>query len=450
MKNNKRVRKAITVVMVCTLATFSAQSEQVSPPGDSMFYYKIGGGRVFQAVPRWEVTTIDLSFRAGLTGLTCGGFDPKISISNTLNSVKDGLEDMYNQMENAASAAIANLPGYILSKVNPNLYDIFMNAIAQAQTKFGLATKSCEMIEAEIRNGQDPFEEFATFSAGDTWKAGVGTDGVDINEVKEEAAKATENGMSHPCHDRAGGKDQPKYLVIGDTAEIGYNRLLERDKCLDTAVSITPTSVPLVKKFDSPSKLRGWVNVVVGELDVDVDKVGQPSSTPGAGLMPFIAQKKSEVYNIIVDLYNGAMPLTLTNLSTISAPGVVITAQVINALRTLSPQEAMIFIERISDEIAIADTIDSTLLARRALATGVKETEFHVVKPVRTRIREAIVELDEEMDIVMKEYDIRKKLMGQSIPVLLELKSAKENAAMGAAPVMKPKDTQLTEGRVIK
>lgn len=419
-----------------------------SPTGDSMFYYKLGGGRVFRAVPRWEVTTINLSLSLTSTGLTCGNFDPKVTLSNTLNSVKDGLEDMYTQLESAASAAISNLPGYILSKVNPNLYDIFMNAIAQAQAKFQLATKSCEMIEAEIRNGQDPYEEFAVFSYGDTWKAGVGTSGVDVTDVHEQAKEARDNGIVHPCHGRAGGKNQPDYRVVGDVAEIGYNRLLERDKCLTSSIVVGPTTVPLVKKFNSPSKVREWVNIVVGEVTIDIDDNGNPSSTPGAGLLPLISKKKSDVYNRLIDMYNGTEALSLSNLADISAPGIVITAQVIESMRFLGPQDAQIFLDRISDEIAVSDVIDSALLVRRTLVTGVKETDVFKINPIVKNIKSAIQEIDDEIDLVMKENEVRRKLLGRSIPLLLNMARAKETTSLKNAPVYHQDTHRLEDGRI--
>jgi len=438
----------VAFISVTTLLSPSTEAFDNAPSGDSMFYYKLGGGRVFRAVPRWEVTTINLSLSATVTGLTCGNFDPKITISNTLNNVKDGLEDMYNQLENAASAAISNLPGYILSKVNPNLYDIFMNALAQAQAKFQLATKSCEMIEAEIRNGQDPYEEFATFSYGDTWKAGVGTSGADVTDVHEQAKESRDNGIVHPCHGRAGGKNQPDYKVIGDTAEIGYNRLVERDKCLTSSITVGPTTVPLVKKFNNPSKVREWVNIVVGEVTVDIDDNGTPSSMPGAGLLPLISKRKSDVYTTLVDMYNGSTALTLTNLAEISAPGIVITSQVIDSLRFLGPQDAQIYLDRISDEIAVSDVIDSALLVRRTLATGVKETDSFKINPVVQNVKNAIQEIDDEIDLVMKENEVRKKLLGRSVPMLLNMARAKETTSLKNAPVHHQETHRLEDGRI--
>lgn len=436
---------------ICLLLISTTINAETSPVGDSMFYYNIGGGRVFKAVPRWDVTTLSFGIKASLTGLSCGSFDPKVTVSNTLNNVKDGLEDMYSQVEAAASAAISNLPGYILSKVNPNLYDLFMNSIAQANAKFSLATKSCELIESEIRSGTDPFETFAKISVGDKWKVGVGISGVDIQDVKDDVNSTNNDiGVTHPCHGRAGGTDQESYNLIKDTAEVGFNRLIGRSPCLATIVPMSNTLPPLAIKFRKPSDVSDWTARVIGDVIIDNsdEDFTASKSKAGTGILPLINEKKELVYNALVDLYDGSEDLTLDNLSEVSAPGVLITGQVITALRTISPQEAQIFIDRISDEIAISDLIDSALLVRRALSTGMKETEFYSLDVLRDEVTIGIAEIDSEIDLVMKEDEIKKKLMGSSIPVLLNMMRSLESISKTKADVLNRNSTIIEDGRV--
>ncbi|RBW47313.1 integrating conjugative element protein [Psychromonas sp. B3M02] len=440
----------LPVVLVFNLGSIpnTVLASDTTPVADSLFYYKLGGGRAFRALPRWQVTSILLSYKTSTTGLTCGGFDPNITISNTLNSVKSGLEDSYTQMESAATAAIANLPGYVLSKVNPNLYDLFMNAIASAEVDFDLATKSCEMIQAEIQDGQDPFEDLASISVGDTWKSSVGTSGVDILNVQEAAEDSKVNGIVHPCYGRAGGENQTPYNIITDVASIGYNRLLDRNECETSVVASTTSSEELITKFESPAAVKEWVKLVVGDVTYDEDSSSSSSSTPGAGLLPLVNSRKTEVYNGLIDMYNGSTEATLDNLSEISAPGLMVTAQIITGLRTLGDRKASIFINRLSDEIAISDTINSALLIRRTLATGKKESDVYSSKAITEKVSESITELDEEIDLVLKENEVKKSLMGESIPLLLNLVRQQEQAANGTAPVQNEQGNQLEDGRI--
>ena len=421
-------------------------AEDKFPVYGGMIYYKLGGGRAFTAVPRYETTTITLGYKITSTGLACGSFDPDISIANTLDNVKDGLENAYSQMESAASAAISNLPGYVLSKVDNNLYDLFMNAIAGAEIDFGLSTKSCEKIASELSNGGDPFEEFINISAGDTWKASAGTSGIDINDVKESAAESATNGISHPCHGYAAGDDQPTYEVIKTIVSVGYNLLLDQDKC-NTAPTLS-IDTSLAEKFTAPSEIENWTKRVVGEVTVNQSSDGDSSTTPGSGLMPVVNQRKMEVYDDMVDLFNGSTDLTTDNLRKISAPGVVITAEVITSLRTLDSRQAGLFIDRISDEIAIADTVDSALLARRSLVTGSKQIDIYGEGPLSDIGTDAIKDLEDEIALIMTESDIRKKLMGKSIPLLLQTARSLETTSRDTIPAGYDTGSQLKDGRI--
>jgi uncharacterized ParB-like nuclease family protein len=70
----------------------------------------------------------------------------------------------------AANSAIASLPALILQRANPGLYDLFQNALLQAEETLKLATKSCEQMEAEIAAGKNPNADLLTLSKGNDWK----------------------------------------------------------------------------------------------------------------------------------------------------------------------------------------------------------------------------------------------------------------------------------------
>lgn len=443
-------KKYIGLAFLFTGLSFSllTSAADTFPVYGGIVYYKLGGGRAFNAVPRYEKTTITLGYKISSTGLACGSFDSDISIANTLDNVKDGLDDAYSQMESAASAAISNLPGYILSKVDNNLYDLFMNAIAGAEIDFGLSTKSCEKIASELENGGDPFEKFVSISAGDTWKAAAGTSGIDITDVEDSAANSASNGIPHPCYGYAAGNNQPVYKVIKTIASVGYNLLIDRDKCESSSPLPSATSTALVKKFTSPDSITKWTNRVVGELIIDQSDGGMSGTIPGSGLIPVVNNRKTEVYNEMVDMYYGSTDLTIDNLRKISAPGVVITAEVLTSLRTLDTRQAGIFIDRISDEIAIADTVDSALLARRALVTGNKQVDIYASGALYESGQDAISDLDDELNLIMTENDIRKKLMGQSIPLLLQTARNFDKSSSGTIPAQNDTGNQIKDGRI--
>ena len=63
----------ISVILVVSAQLSFAEP---APNDDSLFYYKIGGGRDIAIPPSLNITTIDLSLNGSATALTCSGFDP--------------------------------------------------------------------------------------------------------------------------------------------------------------------------------------------------------------------------------------------------------------------------------------------------------------------------------------------------------------------------------------
>ena len=145
----------LVILMVGFLACHPLIAAE-APSDDSLFYYKIGGGRDIAIPPSLNITTIDLSLSGQASALSCSGFDPMVAIESSLDNLRNGVDNAVNAIELAATAAIANLPGYILQKANPGLYDLFQNALLRANESFSLATKSCERIQYEIAKNTNP------------------------------------------------------------------------------------------------------------------------------------------------------------------------------------------------------------------------------------------------------------------------------------------------------
>ena len=197
--------------LIAAIFVVSAQLSfaEPAPNEDSLFYYKIGGGRDIAIPPSLNITTLDLSLNASATALTCSGFDPMVAIENSLDNLRNGVDNAVNALELAASAAIANLPGYILQKANPGLYDLFQNALLRANEAFSLATKSCERIQYEIANGTNPYAEWVTVSWGDSWKRSLGVGSANIHDAVDDAEDAHNDGIQWVGGQRRGGQDQP-------------------------------------------------------------------------------------------------------------------------------------------------------------------------------------------------------------------------------------------------
>jgi hypothetical protein len=190
-----RHRQLITWLLIGLLGLNNVYAITKGPTEDSLWYYEIGGAEPVSVPANPSVVPVTLGGSAQLgAGYSCGKFDPMAAVTNTLNDIGAGIDNMMNAMTAAASAAIAALPALILQRANPGLYDMFQNALLQAKETMQLATKSCEQMEAEIAKGKNPYADLITLSKGNDWKLQMGIGGNDAVTAKD--AVESSNGDS--------------------------------------------------------------------------------------------------------------------------------------------------------------------------------------------------------------------------------------------------------------
>ena len=76
----------------------------------------------------------------------CGNFDIKTSIKNQLNGLTEGFKDLYSNVIESATGAVASLPAMVIQRANPQLYDILTNGLYQGKIDFNSlkpAVKKC-------------------------------------------------------------------------------------------------------------------------------------------------------------------------------------------------------------------------------------------------------------------------------------------------------------------
>ena len=172
--------KQLVCLLIAVLVWSRCDALTKGPTEDSLWYYEIGGAQPVSVPANPSVVSMTLGGSAQLgLGYSCGKFDPVAAVTNTLNDIGAGVDNMMNAMTAAASAAIASLPALILQRANPGLYDLFQNALLQAEETMQLATKSCEQMEAEIAKGKNPYADLITLSKGNDWKLQMGIGGND-------------------------------------------------------------------------------------------------------------------------------------------------------------------------------------------------------------------------------------------------------------------------------
>ncbi len=432
------------LALFCSSVHVTAQLREV-PRTDGMLYYKIGGGRHITIPPSLTVTNISFSASAGLTGLNCGEFDLAASVEASLDQLSQGWDDAMIAIEAAASAAIANLPGYLLQKANPGLYDIFQNALLRAQEAYSLATKSCERMQYEISNNINPYSEWITLSRGDSWKRSIGAGEENIHEAEEEAVDGHNDGFTWLGGIQRGGQGQPPVRIISEVASAGLNILSSRPS--ESQQNI-PSNSPFHRYFAGPDDVSDWVREILGDILVSVCDGCDKGAVPGKGLMAHIEDKADNIVQDLINLVTGSAAPTRSNLESVSAPGVEITYQVIKAIQNQTPDERGIIVNKLAQEIAEARTMEEAMVIRRLLLTGKKDSDVAAIEMAVDEIDKAIVELDNEIENVIFEKRVRSQLITNTVIEVLKQDNAQRQIGISTPPVLPTDNNPLRRGSV--
>ena len=440
-------RRLLTIwLLVGLLSLNNAQALTRGPTEDSFWYYQIGGAQPVSAPANPSVVSVTLGGSAQLgLGYSCGKFDPVAAITNTLNNIGAGVDNAMNAMTTAASAAIASLPALILQRANPGLYDLFQNALLKAQETLRLATKSCEQMEAEIAKGKNPYADLITLSKGNDWKLQMGIGGNDAVTAKDAVESSNGDSGIPWVGGQAGGAGQPVLEFTGDIVKAGYNINMNRSI---TTVGPPASATRLTEIWATPADAKDWVVDVVGENIVTTCDTCRKDSIPGIGLLPKLNQEATAVTVEIQNLVSGATPLTLANLDNITAPGVAITRQVIEAIREMPASEQSLIMGRLVSEISTARTVEKALYARRLLLSGRQVPEVYATEVAREHADTSIAELDKEIENLLFETRVRKEVVSNTIATLLQRAAARRQASLNTPRVPTIDPRPLSNGRI--
>lgn len=131
-----------------------------------------------------------------------------------------------------------------------------------------------------------------------------------------------------------------------------------------------------------------------------------------------------------------------------SAPGVAITHQVIQAIKNQSPEERHIIVHKLAQEIAEARTLEEAMVIRRLLLTGKKDGNVSAVHMAVAEVEKALKELEGEIDNVIFEKGVRSELVTNTVVEVLLQDHAMRQSAISLPPLL-PQDHQpLDRGAV--
>lgn len=444
--------------LALALAGTPAQAQSVT---NSTLYYRMGGGSPGGAAANRGQLPQNLGIGGNLRlNYSCGKFDVGLSWQNLMN----GFSQLGTQVTNAVKAGLASLPLYILQRAQPGLYQLFQNYSAKADLMIASSLKTCEEMEAAIRAGQNPYEDWVKLAKGETWKAKASAGGdvvqakLDINK-DEEAQRIGVNWVFGQKAGGAGGASRP-LQPIRDLSIAGYNATLNKPTTTSPTTSYASAAeknTRLVRAFESPEELAEFTTEVLGDKRVYTctqGTAGCPAPTTvttASGLGPKYEAEYDFVQPTLAMLADtpGASG-TFGKLQEISAPGMAVSPQLLDALRRMPAETRALAVGRLSQELAMHRVIDKALVARAVLLTGLSLPEVTAAGEAMRDTQDTIDRLTRYIDDLMYESKVRKELTSNTALAILGSQFAADTQAM-RVPDARPVDpAPLTEdGRVL-
>lgn len=413
--------KAITVIVLsCLLASsisYGATSKYISGSITDDIYYRIGGGSVSTMNFLYQKPN---SIGVGVkwqSNLICGNFDFRSTISNQLNGVTEGFNDVMGSIIKNATAAVASLPALIIQRANPQLYDLLTNGVLQAKLDYSDMKMSCRQMANKMADYAEDaglvqaakIENLASLLGGSV-------DAVRADKIVEK--EGGDNGLSWIGGVKKGGKGQNPINLTKDVTMAGYNLLINRNVTDTSPVSDADTKGNIYKTWNKPSDAQDWITDVLGDLTYTSTQSNSKKSKPGRGLNPVIQEYYEEYYSELVDLVNGKKAINDENLKKVNGGGIQITRGLIESLQNDS--ERAVLTNRLSSEMALSRAIGETLMARRILLTGLKEPNISYNTTLKDIMNTQIAELDIELNQVRLEFDMKRAISGNTALVIAE------------------------------
>ena len=447
MINLRFVRPLVLAVALACCGTAAVAAPPTMPASGrgTMLYYQLGGSDAAARAP----SPTNLSLHLGLSGIakfnfSCGKFNATLSLQNLLNA----FARLGPMITSAVQAGIAALPMYILQRAQPGLYELIQTYIAKAEKLINLSFQSCEQIE---KNGyNNPFDQFNSLAMDEGWKDQANTGSGDVVQAKDTVqTNSGDKGFTWVFGAKAGGKNQPAAKLVSDLVTASYNLTMMQPTTASPSTSYSASGTRLAKAFPTPADAASFATDVVGDMEIATCSDGgcpRKATKTSIGLEHKVEDEITVVRPQLVTVMTTTVPNT-SDLDAASAPGVLVTRDLIDALRVLPKAEQAIAVERIGQEVALARTIDRALLIRQMLITG--QTIPEALPPqVNEKIQAKIVQVNRVIDDMIYEVRVRKEVVSSSASTLLDAYRGSRAASGSNAPVAPAEKRPLVDGRV--
>ncbi|WP_027947979.1 hypothetical protein [Litchfieldella anticariensis] len=472
-------RKRSSLLAIPLAAALLTQPSIGQAQSADALYYRIGGASPFSlsAGHGYNPYVKGIGVRWN-TDASCGNFDIGATVSNQLNGMTDGFQELMGDVVENATGAVASLPAMILQRTNPGLYDLISNGVLQGRMDFEKAKLSCQRM-AERMADMTVGGGVQQMARSETWQEAAQTtpDVVAAQRQVEEAGG--DHGVIWVGGHKRGGAGQSPIRVVEDVATAGYNLLHGRTDTTSRQPisgggggwgSVPTNDGPWIggggvaggpggpgggsggcqggmcTVWGSPEDAAEWTRDVLGEQELQTcDNCEKSRAQAGTGLIRELEHEQQQVYDRLVALVSGNEEPTDENLRAVSAgDGLTVSRGVIDALRH-DPESAFL-VRRLASEMALARTLTKAIWARRTLLAGASDPGIANNEIGMRALDRKLAVLDRDIESLQSEMEIRQSLATSVAGTALE-RAANRGAGSRKDETSRPDASLDSRGR---
>jgi hypothetical protein len=476
IKKSRRLSHLVTVASLglALLAPGWAQAQDdavKAPLGMDNWVYKMGGADSFLFYRQPNRTNIDFGAGADWQLFRSCSFDPHISIQSAFDNIENSVYGILNNMEDVAKNLATTYALFRLQESFPTAYNFLMDNGENAMAQFSIGMKTCRDFQRDLRQKRDPSAGWISYGRDAEWSGAAKAGDQDVVKVADKAERqGGDRGVPWINGGNAGGKNQSPIRVIGDVMKKGYQQItagLNAQAALATADNqrdlfgfenpqqmldagggggsgggLNPDLDNENLVFKTAEDAQKWMKEVVGEREIktctDCDKL---KVATGQGLRLQVVRETDTATQQVTSALQSAKPsVDQINALTVDGMGFSINGAMLRALRGLEPRERGAILGKLSSEIGMMRAINKALAARDILNAGMQDPNVIANEQAMTELTWSKNRLDEEINNLMFEADIRKKVFSPTALVLSELAQSRESTGKADS------DTPLQEG----
>jgi len=440
-----RTLSAFAVALVIALPA-EAQTQDV-PRSQSQLYYRIGGSAPAARSPNPNALAVKMGLGAKLTAnYTCGKFDVGLSWANLMN----GFSSLGTQITGAVQAGIGALPLYILQRAQPGLYELFQTYAKKAEISVAAAMESCAQMEAQIKQGNDPYAKWVGLAKGEGWTVEAGSN-ADVVAAKTKVEKDNgRGGVTWIGNKAAGGFAQVSIRPVNDTVLAGYNLTMMQPVTSSNTADYSTGAAPLGKLFPRPQDAADFAVTVLGDQMIstcDEPSCAQKGSVTALGLQSKYDAEIPVALNQVRLAISTSSP-TYAALVAAGGPDVAMSTDLVRAMRELPADMQAISAQRLAKEIALARTIEKALAVRAVLIAGMGLPEVQKSPPAAEATKLKVDLLTQYIQDLLFENRVRREVVSDTAGSLLQMYQTRRSMSL-PVPTQSPADKNImNNGRV--